>query len=139
LAHLSLLLSADFLLTFCSQCNEKCITTEAGDAWNKFESAKVTQCAMAILTVLALFGDDIRVLFLAKAADDGWSVLTLMILIIFGIEWAGNSTFQRNYFMSLFFFLDLMVRVSLFPWLFHDFSRDFFHGVTFTGDALPDP
>lgn len=94
---------------------------------------------MAILTVLALFGDDIRVLFLAKAADDGWSVLTLMILIIFGIEWAGNSTFQRNYFMSLFFFLDLMVRVSLFPWLFHDFSRDFFHGVTFTGDALPDP
>lgn len=53
------------------QCNEKCITTEAGDAWNKFESAKVTQFCVALLTVLALFGDDIRVLFIAKAADDG--------------------------------------------------------------------
>lgn len=37
--------------------------------------------------------------------DCRWSILTLMIMIIFGIEWAGNSTFQRNYFMSLFFFL----------------------------------
>lgn len=107
-----------------AQCNEKCVNTEAGEAWNKFESAKGTQALMGMLTVLALFGDDIRVLVIQKDADQGWSVLTLLILIIFGVEWAGNSTFQRNYFMSLFFFLDLMATLSLIPdihWVGDDF------------------
>ncbi len=107
-----------------AQCNEKCINTEAGDAWNKFESSRWSQAFVGILTVLALFADDLRVLVLSKEADLGWSILTLLVMIVFGIEWAGNSMFQRNYFLSLFFFLDLLATLSLIAdihWIGDDF------------------
>ena len=98
-----------------AQCNEKCINTEAGDTWNRFESAKFTQLFVGLITVLALFADDIRVLIIPKEADFAWSILTLIVMVVFGIEWAGNSMFQRNYFLSLFFFLDLLATLSLIP------------------------
>jgi hypothetical protein len=110
-----------------AQCNENCINTEAGDMWNRFESRKWTQAFVGILTVLALFADDLRVLVIAKEADHFWSILTLLVMIVFGIEWAGNSMFQRNYFLSLFFFLDLLATLSLIPdihWI-----GDEFYGV----------
>ena len=57
---------------------------------------------------VALFADDVRVLFVSKESDHMWSVMTIIVLVIFTVEWAGNSTFQRGYFMSMFFFLDLL-------------------------------
>ena len=84
-----------------AQCNEKCINTEAGESWNRFESRKGSQAFVGALTVLALFADDLRVLVISKERDNLWSILTLLVMIVFVIEWAGNSMFQRNYFLSL--------------------------------------
>ena len=77
-----------------------------------------------LLTLVALFADDVRVLFVSKESDHMWSVMTIIVLVIFTVEWAGNSTFQRGYFMSMFFFLDLLATLSLLTdihWIGDDF------------------
>ena len=105
-------------------CNEKCIRTQAGRTWTKVEAHWSSQGVLMLLTLVALFADDVRVLFVSKESDHMWSVMTIIVLVIFTVEWAGNSTFQRGYFMSMFFFLDLLATLSLLTdihWIGDDF------------------
>ena len=105
-------------------CNEKCIRTQAGRTWTKVEAHWSSQAVLMLLTLVALFADDVRVLFVSKESDRMWSVMTIIVLVIFTVEWAGNSTFQRGYFMSMFFFLDLLATLSLLTdihWIGDDF------------------
>ena len=68
---------------------------------------------MMTLTVLALFGDDLRILVLPNSADAFMSGLWFCVLLLFGLEWLAQCWLKPNYRWSLFFYLDLIATLSL--------------------------
>ena len=68
---------------------------------------------MMTLTVLALFGDDLRILILPNSADAFMSALWFCVLLLFGLEWLAQCWFKPDYRWSLFFYLDLIATLSL--------------------------
>ena len=68
---------------------------------------------MMLVTVLALFGEDFKVLALNKSMDEYWSWQTFAILLIFGVEWLLQCAVRKAYIGSLFFWLDFLATVSL--------------------------
>jgi hypothetical protein len=68
---------------------------------------------MTLLTVYALFGDDVRLSATSKSADDVFFTLTSIALLFFTIEIVLNSISREDYFLGFFFWLDLISTVSL--------------------------
>jgi len=68
---------------------------------------------MTILTIYALFGDDIRLTGTVKSADDVFYTLTTFCLFFFTIEIVLNSIARKDYFLGFFFWLDLISTISL--------------------------
>lgn len=69
---------------------------------------------MGILTVYALFGDDIRVLVINNKYEDPyfWGV-TLFCFILFLVEIILSSIAKDDYICGFFFWLDFVSTVSL--------------------------
>ncbi len=97
---------------------------------------------MLVLTVFALFGEDLRILAFSSSADDGFNavasftffafVFDLLLASFSRTSWAsadataasGNALQQkfkiRGYFLSFFFWLDFVAALSLIteiPWI----------------------
>ena len=72
-----------------------------------------TQLVLMVLTIVALFGDDFRLLVLPKGADEWFSALIFLIFLIFLIEFIAQCLFKPDYKYSLFFWLDLLATASL--------------------------
>ena len=68
---------------------------------------------MTIVTIYALFFDEIRILFIPKVADDAFYALTSIALILFTIEIVLASLAKPGYRFSFFFILDVVSTVSL--------------------------
>ena len=68
---------------------------------------------MMIVTVLALFGEDIKTLAMSKSMDEYWSWQTFAVFVLFGTEWVASCLFRKGYVGSLFFWLDLLAALSL--------------------------
>lgn len=68
---------------------------------------------MTILTIYALFGDDIRVSGFNKQADTTFYSLTVVCLFFFTIEIIFSSLCKKNYWLGFFFWLDLISTISL--------------------------
>lgn len=68
---------------------------------------------MTIVTIYALFGDDVRLAFYSKNADDTFFTLTFISLILFSIEICLNSIATPGYFNSFYFWLDFVSTISL--------------------------
>lgn len=66
-----------------------------------------------IMTIFALFGDDVRLAFFGKESDPIFYNLTLICLIGFTIEITLNCVAQQNYFNSFYFYLDVISTISL--------------------------
>mmetsp|Transcript_156891 Transcript_156891/g.273078 ORF Transcript_156891/g.273078 Transcript_156891/m.273078 type:complete len:942 (+) Transcript_156891:140-2965(+) len=66
-----------------------------------------------ILTIYALFGDDIRLLLTSKPADEIFDCITIASMIVFGIEILVCSVGKYGYFLGFFFFLDLLSTCTL--------------------------
>ncbi|CAK94539.1 unnamed protein product (macronuclear) [Paramecium tetraurelia] len=71
-----------------------------------------SQILVNLLTIYALFGDDIRIIAFDKRADDGFDVITIICMIIFSIEIIIASLVRTDYFNSFFFWLDIISTVS---------------------------
>ncbi|KAF4717950.1 Ion transport protein, partial [Perkinsus olseni] len=67
----------------------------------------------SIITIYALFGDDIRVSSTSQSADTTFDVLTSISLVIFVIEVTAASVGKEGYIWSFFFFLDSLSTASL--------------------------
>lgn len=65
------------------------------------------------MTVYALFGDDFRQLLTTKAADPSFNIITLIVMVLFFIEILLSSMAIEDYFLSLYFFLDLLATVTM--------------------------
>jgi hypothetical protein len=68
---------------------------------------------MTIVTLYALFGDDIKVAFFAKSADEAFNWITTFALVFFTIEISVNAYCQDDYFNSFYFWLDVISTLSL--------------------------
>lgn len=68
---------------------------------------------MTIVTIYALFGDDIRLAFFTKEADDVFFAMTFVSMILFFVELVLSSIAKEDYFNSFYFWLDLVSTISL--------------------------
>lgn len=76
------------------------------------ESKKAT-IVMSILTIYALFADDIKTLGFPKSADSIFSSFVVICLLFFAFELILSFKFKSNYKWSFFFWLDLIACLSL--------------------------
>ena len=65
------------------------------------------------MTVYALFGDDFRQLLTTKGADPTFNVVTIIVMVFFFIEIILSSVAIEDYFLSLYFFLDLLATITM--------------------------
>jgi class 3 adenylate cyclase len=76
------------------------------------ESKKVT-ITMSIVTIYALFADDVKTLGFPKSADDAFSSLVVICLLLFALELVLSFSYKTNYKWSFYFWLDLVATLSL--------------------------
>jgi len=70
---------------------------------------------MSVVTLYTLFLDDIRTIFIGKDKDDIFFGITLLCFVIFMIEIIVGATCRRVYFLTFFFWLDLISTLSMLP------------------------
>lgn len=81
---------------------------------------------MMMLTVFVLFEHNLRIIFASKDTDPGFEVATSICIFMFIVElimqsWAKSTIISfyppkiEGYVFSFFFFLDILIIVSLFP------------------------
>jgi hypothetical protein len=68
---------------------------------------------MTIITLYALFGDDVRVLFFTKKADNVFYSLTTLSFASFLTELFLSCYSKDDYFLGFYFWLDLVSTLSL--------------------------
>eukprot|EP00746_Dinoflagellata_sp_MGD_P124293 gnl/MRDRNA2_/MRDRNA2_58879_c0_seq1.p1 gnl/MRDRNA2_/MRDRNA2_58879_c0~~gnl/MRDRNA2_/MRDRNA2_58879_c0_seq1.p1 ORF type:complete len:955 (+),score=207.34 gnl/MRDRNA2_/MRDRNA2_58879_c0_seq1:94-2958(+) len=73
----------------------------------------VFSTSMTILTVYALFGDDIKMLSTEKTADDYFNVVICVTMFMFCVEIVLQSIGKDGYYGGFFFWLDLISTLSL--------------------------
>jgi len=82
---------------------------------------KYWQGIVGTFTVLALYGDDYRIMSFHKSADQWFYFLFFICLLIFSGELTAQCMVQEGYKWSFFFWLDSIATASLIPdipWLF---------------------
>lgn len=68
---------------------------------------------MTVITIYALFGDDIRAALLPSASDPYFNGLTIFAMFCFTIEIILSSIVIGDYFLGFYFWLDIIATVSL--------------------------
>jgi hypothetical protein len=81
----------------------------------KFLDHYVVVTVMTIITIYALFFDDLRVLAFPKEADPIFYAITLFGMICFTIEIILASYAKEEYLLSFFFWLDIISTLSMVP------------------------
>ena len=81
----------------------------------RFLDHPITQIVMTVITIYALFLDDIRILCFHKSADNGFYFVTLIAMIAYTLEIILGSIALDGYFMSFFFWLDIVSTLSMIP------------------------
>ena len=71
------------------------------------------QMTMTLVTLYALLGDDLRLIFVPIESDGVFTSLTIFSLILFTLELVLASISQEDYLNSFFFWLDLVSTASL--------------------------
>ncbi|CAK60438.1 unnamed protein product (macronuclear) [Paramecium tetraurelia] len=68
---------------------------------------------MAIVTLYALFGDDVRILSVDKTEDDIFFILTIISMSFFSLEIILTSIVNPNYILNFYFFLDVISTATM--------------------------
>lgn len=68
---------------------------------------------MTIITIYALFGDDIRVLSTDKDGDPYFWGLNIFCMVAFTLEIIVSSLAKHGYWNSFFFWLDVISTLSI--------------------------
>jgi len=84
----------------------------------KYRTQKIVQggpftMVMLVLTIWALFGEDLKVRYAEQSADSSFEVFAVVLFIIFMMELVVNSLTQDGYFGSFFWWLDLIAALSM--------------------------
>ena len=82
---------------------------------------------MTLITIYALYFDDIKILFFPKSADDVFNGITLIVMICFTLEILFASFAKPEYRFSFFFYLDIISTASMIPdcgWIWNAIVAD---------------
>ncbi|CAK82558.1 unnamed protein product (macronuclear) [Paramecium tetraurelia] len=79
---------------------------------NRLLENVISQLLVNLLTLYALYGDDIRIICFDKRADSTFDGITIFCIIIFSTEIVITSIVRQGYFNSFFFWLDIISTVS---------------------------
>ena len=79
----------------------------------EFLESKKATITMSLVTLFALFADDIKSLGFTKSSDDIFSSLVVISLIFFSFELVLSFIYKVNYKWSFYFWLDLVATLSL--------------------------
>lgn len=69
--------------------------------------------AINILTIYALWGDDIRLMGFSREADNYFNAVTIICLVLFTIEIILSIIVKKEYWNSFFFWLDTLSTITL--------------------------
>uniref|UniRef100_K3X5Y0 Ion transport domain-containing protein n=1 Tax=Globisporangium ultimum (strain ATCC 200006 / CBS 805.95 / DAOM BR144) TaxID=431595 RepID=K3X5Y0_GLOUD len=78
---------------------------------------------MLIVTVYALFGDDIRLSLFTRDADNTFYSLAMVCLVLFAFEFLASCYCKFGYLFSFYFALDLIATFSVLPdigWIWNE-------------------
>lgn len=78
-----------------------------------FVNHTIVQGIMIFFTLYALTGDDIRLLVFDKSYDNQFTNLNILTMSLFFAELLMSSIGIKDYFLSIFFWLDLISTISL--------------------------
>ena len=81
----------------------------------KFVDNWTVALLMNIITIYSLFFDDIRIITFPKSSDDFFYGVTLVAMICFTLEIVLASISKEDYFLTFFFWLDLVSTLSMIP------------------------
>lgn len=84
---------------------------------------------MSVLTIYALFSENLKNLFTNKDADDIFSIICIVIIIIFLAEFVLQCLSLENYFYGFYFWMDLISIFSMF------LDIDWLYNVVITGSS----
>lgn len=82
---------------------------------NSFISSKIVSTVMFVVTIYALFGDDLRLAASPPSADDVFFALSTVALVLFAVEVVMNVIAKDDYLWRFYFWLDLVATISLIP------------------------
>jgi hypothetical protein len=68
---------------------------------------------MTIITVFALFGDDLRIVACPISTDRYFYSVTIACMFFFGVECILASIAKPDYFVGFYFWLDVLATMSL--------------------------
>ncbi|OMJ82155.1 hypothetical protein SteCoe_17232 [Stentor coeruleus] len=98
--------------------------TSHNEKFLAFLDSKKMTVTISLVTIYALFADDIKTLIFAKSADNIFSTLVVICLLLFSGELVLSSFFKPNYKWSFYFWLDLIATLSLITdigWMWDNF------------------
>jgi len=78
-----------------------------------FINHTAVQSVMFFFTFYALLGDDLRLLLFEKSSDNFFTNLNIITMSLFFIEVVLSSYAIKDYFFSLFFWLDFISTISI--------------------------
>ncbi len=81
----------------------------------KFLDHWIVVLTMTLITVYALFFDDIRMIAFEKESDDIFFAITLVGMFMFTVEIILASLSKEDYFLDFFFWLDVVSTISMIP------------------------
>lgn len=81
----------------------------------EFIEGKYITVLMALTTIFALFGDDLRLWFTTKDADPYFYAGLSISFVLFTVEILINSCVVDDFKYSFFFWLDIIATLSLIP------------------------
>ncbi|CAD8192818.1 unnamed protein product [Paramecium pentaurelia] len=79
----------------------------------KITESTVFSIIMAIVTIYALFGDDVRILSVDKQGDDVFFVLTVICMVAFIVEITLTSIAKPEYILNFYFILDVISTLTM--------------------------
>mmetsp|Transcript_34086 Transcript_34086/g.101268 ORF Transcript_34086/g.101268 Transcript_34086/m.101268 type:complete len:980 (-) Transcript_34086:46-2985(-) len=79
----------------------------------KVTNSRAFSFLTTVLTVYALFGDDMRLIFTDKSADENLNYMTFFCMAIFSLEVIVFIFGKHEYWLGFFFWLDCMATVTL--------------------------
>jgi len=71
--------------------------------------------SMSLITVYALFFDDVRIILFKKSTDYAFDAATFFGICMYSVEIVLASLAEQNYFLEFFFWLDLIATLSMVP------------------------
>lgn len=83
------------------------------DKIKKIVDSKIFNIIIFVISIYSLFADDLKLLFLPKGVDSGFSSISIVIIIIFVTEIIFTVIVDEQYICGLYFYIDVISTFSL--------------------------